>query len=228
MTLAELRESARGKADESESDFITNSELNGYVNQGARIVHGKIVQSFNDDFLIIGTALNGGLFSTVVGTQNYALPDSMKKLVKLEARFNGSTSDNDWKRIEKVNIGNERVDTYYPIREGYYPGFGYFLTKDYIYLRPVPAQVFQVRVWFVPRFTTLVADIDIPDVPDEFHDLISEFAAIQCLRKSGEGIYKEAMDVFNLELKNMLETVQHRDQQPEQMGITDDYIYERY
>lgn len=221
MTLSEIRESARNKADEEATGFISNVEINRYLNQGLRLIYGKIAQRFEDYFITLGTVSNSGRFTTTVGQMEYALPADLMKLVKVEYRQSGSTSDNDWRRIQRLNISNDSMESFYPVREGYIPDFGYFVAGNTLYLKPVPAQAFTVRMWFVPRAILLEDDTDEPVVPEEYHELISEYAAIQCLRKSGETIYKEAMDLFNLELLNMLETIEIRDHQPEQMIITD-------
>lgn len=222
MQLSEIRDSSRSKADEKETGFIDNTELDRFINQGVNYVRGKIAQRFEDYFVVPGTLLNGGLFSTVVSQMSYALPATMMKAVRIEQRPAGSTSDNDWRRMDRQNINSDRFDTYYPIREGFVPAFGYNIAGNQIHIKPVPASVYSVRLWFVPRATALVLTTDVPDVPEEYHEMVSEYAAMQILRKSGEGIYKESMDVFNLELQNMLETVEIRDQQSEQMVITDD------
>jgi hypothetical protein len=60
-------------------------------------------------------------------------------------------------------------------------------------------------------------------IPVIFHELISEFAAIEILRASGEGIYSERAQGFSVELQNLMETIETRDQEPEQMNI---YNYE--
>lgn len=228
MTLAEIRTLARRKADEEASGYISNLEANDYVNQGMRYVYTKIAQRFENYFVQPGTALNGGLFTTVVGTSGYSLPTDLMKVVRVEHRRTNSTSNDDWKRLATVNIANDRLDDYFPLREGYTPGFGYFIAGNTIYLKPEPKQEFQIRVWYVPRPTTLTVDADEPAVPSEYHDLVAEFAAIQMLAKSGEGIWKERSDAFQLELQNMLETVEIRDQMSEQMVITDDYDFVRY
>lgn len=221
MDLSALRSLARYKADETVTTFIGNAELDVFLNEGYRFVYNKVISKFEDFFIQPGTNGNGGLFSTVSGTQGYSLPSDCQKIVRVEHRSSSSTSDNDWRKLEKLNIVNDRYDDFYPVRDGYTPGFGYFVAGNKIYLKPVPSQVFSVRIWYIPRITALSGEADVPSVPEEFHELIAEYAAIQVLRKSGEPIWRESIDTFKLGLDSMLDAVQHRDQQPEQMVISD-------
>jgi hypothetical protein len=69
-----------------------------------------------------------------------------------------------------------------------------------------------------------VLDADVPEIPLIYHDLISDYAAVKCLSKSGEGIYKEKFAEMNLSIQNLINTIESRDQQAEQMTFTaDDY-----
>lgn len=228
MDLSEIRDSARSKADEQSTGFIDNTEANRFVNQGNKYVYGKIVHRFESFFLTKGTAGNGGLISVVSGTNEYSLPTTMLKLVRVERRNANDTNENNWRKLMRLNIGNDQINDFFPIREGRDQGFGYFLAGNKLYLRPVPASGFDLRLWFVPKTVKLVNDTDTPETPEEYHELISEFAAIQCLRKSGEAIFKESMDLFNAELQNMLDTVEFRSYEPEQMVVTDDYDFDRW
>lgn len=221
MDLQALRDSARSKADEQNTNFISNTELDRFLNQGQDYVYGKIAQRFEDYFCVKGTVGNSGQFNTVSGTQSYDLPTTMLKLVRVEHRTTTSADDNEWKRIERTNINNDHVNDYYPVRPGYSPYFGYFVAGSQLHLRPVPRDVFSVRLWFIPKAMAMSLTTDVPSVPSEYHEMISEYAAIQCLRKSGEGIWNEAMTIFNTEFGNMLETIENRDQNSEQMVITD-------
>ncbi len=228
MNLSQIRASARTKADEAETGFVSNTELDRFINQGQNYVYGKIVQRFEDYFITKGTTGNGGAFDTVAGTMSYSLPTDLIKVVRVEQRPDGGSSDNDWRRMDRLNIGSDRFDEYYPIREGYVSSFGYYIAGNQIHIKPVPASVYEVRLWYIPRPAALSADSDTPTLPSEYHEMVSEYAAMQILRKSGEGIYKESLDLFNNELSNMLETVEIRDMQAEQMVITDeqnDYYY---
>jgi hypothetical protein len=227
MNLATLRASARAKADEEATGFISDAELNRSLNQGLKLIYGKIVTRFQDHFIVPGTAENGGLFTTVANQQGYGLPTTHQKLVRVEYRDASSISDNDWMKIERGNIGNENRGSYYPMQDIGIRDFDYFMAGEKIFFRPVPVSQYAVRLWFIPRVTEMTADSDIPGVPEEYHDLIAEYGAIQCLRKSGEGLYKEATDVFGIELDAMLESVAHRDQQPEQMVITEQNFVRR-
>ncbi len=228
MTFAELRDLARQKADEEASTFVTPSELNSYLNQGLKSIYLRIVSRYEDHFLTEGTALNGGLFSQVSGTASYSLPTDLIKLVTVQVRQQNSSSENDYYRIDRVNISNNGIDLYYPLREDQLHKTGYFLTKDKIFFRPVPTRADQVRLWYIPRPTAMSADSDEPVVPEEYHELLAEFAAIQCLRKTGEGIFTESMTIWKEEMDMMLESIENRDQQAKQMVITEDFEYETY
>lgn len=228
MDLSELRDSARSKADEQSSGFISNVELDRFLNQGLRIVYGKIVQNFEDFFIVKGTSLNGGLISVTASDNEYSLPTDMLKLVRVERRNTNDSNENNWRKLMRLNIGNDQINDFFPIREGRDQGFGYFIAGDKIYLRPVPSGGFDMRLWFIPKVTAMSATTDTPGVPEEYHELIAEYGAIQCLAKSGEGIWKERMDTFNLELANMFETIQHRVHEPQQMIVSDDTEFDKW
>ena len=314
MDLNTIRTYAREKADEESSGFIDSDELTRHINQGLKFVYGKIVQRFENYFIVRGdqgsnpstfattdvntvsdeitvsrsfrtgdpvlfkttgtlptglstattyyairvsstvikvastqanadaltaidlttvgsgthTIANSGMFNTVSETQVYNIPCDLMKFVRVEHRQNGSTSEDDWLSLRSLNIANDNVRAFYPPREGWGPGpgFGYFITGNKINLRPTPTSVFQVRLYYIPRVAALVADSDVPGVPEEYHELLAEYGAIQMLAKSGEGLFRERSETFKLELDNLLETIEIRDQQPEQMHITDEYDFD--
>jgi len=228
MYLSDLRDSARSKADEEATGFIDNTELNRYINQGMRFVYGKIVERFEYFFAVKGTVGNGGYISVSANDNEYDLPATMLKLIRVERRNTNDSNENNWRKLMRLNLGNDQINDFFPVREGRDQGFGYFVAGNKLYLRPVPASGFDLRLWFIPKATELSLDSDEPSVPGEYHELIAEYASIQMLRKSGEGIWKEASEIFSQELTHMLDTVVHRSQEPEQMVVTDDYDFDRW
>ena len=228
MNLSTLRDSARSKADEEATGFIDNTELDRFINQGMRYVYGYLVKEYQDFFIVKGTAGNGGAIAILANTSEYNLPTTMYKLVRVERRNSNDSNENNWRKLPRLNIGNDQINDFYPIREGRDQGFGYFIAGNKFYLRPVPSSGFDLRMWFIPSAVELVLTTDTPTVPNEYHETIAEFAAIQMLRKSGEGIYKESMDQLQLELKSLLDTSIHRNFEPEQMVVSDDQDFDRW
>lgn len=52
MNLLALRTSSRVKADEEATGFITDTMLNGFLNEGNRFLYNKIVAAYEDYFVI--------------------------------------------------------------------------------------------------------------------------------------------------------------------------------
>lgn len=314
MDLSALRTLSRQKADEETTSYISNSEADSYLNEGLKVIYGKIAQRFENFFIVkgsngsafttfattdvntateeitvnrsfqtgdpvrlkttgtipaglavatnyyvirvsstviklattqanadAGTAIditsvgagthsigNSGAFDTVVNVQEYNLPADMLKLVRTEHRRSGSSNEDDWLNLRTLNIGNDSVRAFYPPREGWGPGpgFGYFVAGNKLFLRPTPVQAFSMRLWYVPRVVLMSATTDVPGIPEEYHDLIAEYAAIQMLSKSGEGLFVERQKSFEFQMQNMIENIEIRNQQSEQMLITDEYDFD--
>lgn len=227
MTLDDLRADVRSKADEESTGFITNTEVDRFINQGYNLVYSKITQRFEDYFITKSSPA-----STVADQEGYSLPSGTIKLVKVEWRPSTSSSPRDWRRVDKTSINNTQrwdasVRGIWTYSNGASP-YKYFLAGNSIYFDPCPNEVFSYRFWTVNTPTRLSAGSDEPVIPEIYHPCISEFGAIHCLRKSGETLFKESMELWALELQNLLDTVDIRDVQPETMTINDDdFEFER-
>lgn len=314
MDLSALRTLSRQKADEETTSYISNSEADSYLNEGQRVIYGKIAQRFENFFIVkgsngsafttfapadvntateeitvtrsfqtgdpvrlkttgtipaglatqtnyyairvsatviklattqanaeAGTAVDitstgsgthsighSGAWDTVGGVQEYNFPADLMKLVRVEHRQAGNTNEDNWLNLRSLNIGNDSVRAFYPPREGWGPGpgFGYFVAGNKMFLRPTPTNAFSIRLWYVPRVAALSATTDVPTIPEEYHELIAEYAAIQMLAKSGEGLFVERQKSFEFQLQNMIENIEMRNQQSEQMLITDEYDFD--
>lgn len=230
MNLQQIIDLSREKADEEASTFIGVNELKSYINQGLKYIYAKLVTTYEELFTVEGTLANSGLFSLVAEQEGYDLPATLLKLVNVQMRSNGSVSANDYFKLDRLNIANNGIDPFYPVRNNYLQQSGYFVVASKIYFRPVPTNANQIRLWFVPKVIDMDIDTDIPGIPSEYHEILAEYASIQCLRKSGEGIFQEAYKIWQDELQNMLDSAKNKDQQAATMVITDDWDsdYNRY
>lgn len=229
MNLGTIRTLARQKADEELTTYISNAELDSYINEGYHFAYNAIVERFENYFITKGTALNGGLIITVAGTQMYAFPTDLFKLVRVEMRNSGNTDENAWVPLTEDNIGNDGIRNPYPLSVNYITGnnfssgLSFFVAGNSLGLRPVPAAAFDLRLWYVPYATELALDADVPAIPLPYHRLIAEYGAIQCLAKSGEGLWRERSETFRVQVDAMLQTIGSRTQGAEQMLITESF-----
>lgn len=224
MDLSALRTASRQRADEESTGFIDNDELDGYINQGYKIIYAKMVGKYTSYFIIPGTTGNGGEFDTVADQQLYDLPSDFFKLVRVEMRDSSSDDDRDFYRLKALNISNYDFSARYPYRAEYFYRYGYYLAGNKIGLRPIPSDASNtIRLWYVPTVTELSADGDVPVIQDVYHDSIADFAAIKCLSKSGEGIYKEKYQEWEDSLETILQSMEPRNQNAEQMVFSEDY-----
>lgn len=224
MDLADLRASARSKSDEEADGFVNNAALDRFINEGNRFLYNRIVAENEEYFEIEGTSGNGGLISVVSGTHKYSLPTDCQKLCVVEWRTSSSTSENDWQpmtRVERRNRNRFSISSTAPSLYQPWGKFGYYSNKDSIYVVPAPSAAMSMRVWYIPRTESLVDADDEPDSPEEFHELIADFAAMRILGKSGEDIFKELADTFKLQLDTFLSTIGHRDFEAPTMVISD-------
>lgn len=216
MDLLTLRARTRAKADESAVDFIDNTKLDASINAAHRWVYKRLAQKFEDLFLVEGTTVNTGKFDTVSSTSGYNLPSTLMKLAKVECRPAASTSENDYRPVDKSNLGAHDGENWTPIREGYLPFFTYFIAGTKVYFRPVPSETFTVRLWFVPRATAMTATSDTPSVDEDYHELIAELASLDLLGTSGEPIFAERMKLFEIQ-NGLIDEVAQRDQRSQVM-----------
>jgi hypothetical protein len=217
MQLSAFRARTRTKADEGNSDFYQPEQLDASINAACRFVYRKLTQIAEDFFIREGTTLNTAKFDTVVGQSGYDLPADQMKLVKVESRPTSSSDEDDYLPVEKINIAANDGESYYPQREGYLPYFGYFLAGEKIYFRPTPRQSFTVRLWDIPRFTSLSADSDTPPFEEDWDELVCELAALDLLGTSGEPIFQERFKLYQEQMGLLNDTATHRDQRAQTM-----------
>src|SRR6267154_4869745 len=81
VTLGSLRTQVRQRADIVNSQFITDTELNGYINASYAELYDLLVQKYGDDYYVKSPPYS---FVTDGTSQFYALPDDFYKLLGVD------------------------------------------------------------------------------------------------------------------------------------------------
>lgn len=128
--------------------FITDAELTERLNANLRTVYDLLVEARSAGFYRSVYS-----FSTVAGTQAYALPAAFMAI--LGARISPSTGQ----FYDLVDVTESEVTTYDPVTTGALPT-RYQLRGANIALLPTPSSAFTVELAYLPAFVALVADGD--------------------------------------------------------------------
>ncbi len=205
MTLLELRTAVRQRADIESSQFVTDTELNSYVNQSYFELYDLLVQKYGAHYFVAApyTVTTDGI------SEFYPLPTDFYKLVGLSAKLLGAVSQ------------------YAPLRQGSFAEMQrysgiisqgllgindliYTLTANNLWLAPMPPAGQVLRMFYVPKLTTLSADSDLVDGVSGWTEYIICDAAIKCAQKEESDVSILAAEKSSL-IKRIEDAASNRD-----------------
>lgn len=173
MNLGEMKEYIGSLVDDKAYSYFTETELVRFLNQAAREVQKKLIQSGNNWYLKIDSSI-----PTVVGQQEYSVPTDFLKMNRVELVTGISTPSESVITLNNMTLNQQDYFTNLnstPV--------GYYLRKDKFALVPRPDSVKTLRLWYTYRITDVSGNTQTIDVPEEFHTYLCHLAAIQCFLK---------------------------------------------
>lgn len=177
ITLAEIKEQSRQRADMESSNFISDAELVAYINSSIAELHDLLIAAYSSDYFI-----NTFAFTTVNGTSDYVLPNDFYKLRGLDTSLN-SSDNNSWFTLSPFNFNerNRNSDFGWGLLNG--PNIRYRLVGNNVRLSPQPDGAFAMKLWYIPAATKLVADADVLKDVNQYVEYVIIDAAIKMLQK---------------------------------------------
>lgn len=174
MCLSQIRLKAKQRADRVNSNFVTDSEWNSYVNQSMFELYDLLITVYEDYYLATPAQ-----FNTDGNTWIYPLPDGALtffnginpaqsmvaapyyKLMGVDLALNNAT--NAYVTINKFDFINRNRFVYPNTASTIYGVFNlqYRVMGSNIEFIPTPTAGQQVRLWYIPRLQELLNDTDI-------------------------------------------------------------------
>jgi hypothetical protein len=173
LSLGQIRLMAQQRADRVESNFVTMTEWNSYINQSLFELYDLLITLYEDYFLATpiqfvadGTTFqyplpngimtyNSGIFpnGTIVGAPFY-------KLMGVDLGLNNA--NNAYVTINKFNFTDRNRFVYPNTSSTIYGVFNlqYRVMGNNIQFIPTPSAGQQIRVWYIPRLVQLLQDTD--------------------------------------------------------------------
>lgn len=195
-TLAQLRTNARSRADMPSTTFVTNAELNVWLNEGLAIVHDKLVAAYGGDYLESSASF------TTDGSEYLDLPADFYKLQGIDLVSGGVTYTlQPFTSTERNVFANQEISTWPTLPRYKFSG------ADRIRFAPIPDSGLSGTLWYIPKSTTLSGDSDTVAFPNGWERYAVVYAAIQMLTKeeSDTSALQALLMKWDSELKDMFE-----------------------
>jgi len=212
VTLLQLKERSRQRADMTTSDFIEDDELRGYINASIAELYDLMVSAYGSDYF-----LSNSTFTTVSGTLDYALPADFYKLMGVDVNING----NDWFSVRPFNFNerNRNQDVSWGLLTG--PTIRYRVMGNNLKFSPAPDSNYTTRVWYIPKATLLVADVDVFDDLNQWSEYVVCDAAIKMMQKEESDV--SVLMAQKAELKRRIEVMAESRDAGQPASVSDIY-----
>lgn len=155
MNLGQLRVAARQRADMVNSTFVTEAELNSYINASYFELYDLLVQKYGDDYYVEQYS-----FQLQGNQTRYDLPANFFKLLGVDLQISdgpdGYVSLRPFTLAERNRYSTANVQTWIGVTN-----LRYRLSGNKLWFTPSPNMGQTIRIWYVPRLRELV---DVPTV----------------------------------------------------------------
>lgn len=173
MNLQALQTMVSYLVDDLNLGYFTQAQLLVFINNGQREVQKRLLQTPGDWYV---TAVNT---PTVQNQSDYVLPSNFLKIHRIECVLSGTPPNEVKGPLEKITINES---------DQLPPGPGtpscYFQKQNIITVLPAPDTAGQtLRLYYSYLVADMVNPTDIPDVPNQYQELIAWFAIRNCFTK---------------------------------------------
>jgi hypothetical protein len=172
MSLGAIRLAAQQRADRVGDQFVGTAEWNSYINTSLYELYDLLITLYEDYFLAapIQFTANGSTFlyplpngsNTFINsvTQASFTPPALYKLVGVDLAL--QTANNAFVTVNKFNFIQRNRFVYPNTASSIYGVFNlqYRMMGNNITFIPTPSAAQSIRLWYIPRLTTLLQDTD--------------------------------------------------------------------
>ena len=211
MNFGQLKDLTAFYVDDLNFGYFTETQVERFVNNAQYEVQKVLIGAYENFYVKCQET------SLVSSQSQYFLPQDFLKVVRLEIQLSSALDDTS--RIEAVTPNQKEL---FPNQTGL--PLGYYLLKNKIRLLPAPDQVLTLRLYYVYLVTEMTLDNQVPDVPTQYHELISLLAARDCLLKDGRDISPVLEKKYADYVEMMKSDAEDRTiDQPRRVVVTEDY-----
>lgn len=191
MTFADLQNLTAYWLDDLQFGYFTQTQVKVWLNNAQKEVQKLLVNAGNARY-------NKWVQTTLVVNQtDYVLPQDFKKVQNLEVVVSGTVPNESTSPILPITTNQK----YLVASQTGTPRF-YRFRKNRLVLTPAPDTALTMRLEYTYLVSDMTLDTDIPDVPDEYQELIALLACADGFIKDGRvnDLLEKKIAVFRSDL----------------------------
>lgn len=212
ITLAQLKSQARDRADMTNSQFVSDSELVNYINGSIAELHDLLIAAYDNDYYITEYT-----FNTVSGTDSYALPDDFYKLRGIDSKI----GTDQWFTLQPFNFNERNSKNDLVAYLAYGNNFRYRIMGSEVVFSPAPQGIYSIKLWYIPVATKLTSDSDTLNDLNQFSEYVIVDAAIKMANKEEADV--SVLAAQKAELKRRIEVMAQNRNADKSESISDIY-----
>lgn len=172
MNFGEIKQLVWNWLDDPFSGYFTDSDVSRWINN-AQYETQKLLLQANENYYVkcVQTIM-------AINQQDYVLPNDFMKLHRLEVIISGTPPNEALTPLAPITLNQQDL---VPGGAGQ-PQF-YFIKKNRLVLWPAPDSELSLRLFYSPRVVEMADDLEIPDVPEHYHEFLAVLATIDGLLK---------------------------------------------
>lgn len=181
MSLLQVRNMAKQRADMVNSGFVSKEEWNSYINQSYTELYDILVQTYADDYYVATPYqfTTDGRYPAL-----YDLPDDLYKLLGVDLGI-GAAGANGWMTLRKFSFVSRNRYIYGNTPTSWLGilNLRYRIVGSQLDFVPQPQSGVTIQLWYIPRPSVLLADSAILDGISGWAEYVVVDAAIKAMQK---------------------------------------------
>lgn len=192
VTLTQFIERCRERADMENSRFISDAELTRYINASIQELYDLLIATRGENYYI-----SSSTFTTSSGTDSYALPTGMLKLMGVDL-IRSATEAYTLRSFKWQERNRNRT----PYQFNDTTNLRYQIRGSNLVFSPSPQANHSIKLWFIPTATELVNPSDAFDGINGWEEYVVIDCAIKM--KSKEESPVDELLLAKQEMKNRI------------------------
>lgn len=174
MTLSELRGLVSYWVDDLSQSYFTAPQLNTFLNRALREVQKYLIGAGQDFWVKCSQT------TLVVNQRDYVLPEDFKKLNRLEIVMSGIPPNETFNVVAPITLSQKDY-----VGQNTGTPAAYIFKNNRISVFPAPNLALTMRLYYTYKIADMIDDFDVPDMPEEYHEMLCILAAIDAYLKDG-------------------------------------------